>query len=86
MRCNRVHLRNRLIKNSLNLLIYFQACRPAADWGPYLKEFRGDRYAHQKEPEEAIALHGESGNNEVPMTGKENPVYQSTGEEELTKI
>ena len=79
-------MRNRLIKNSLNLLIYFQACRPAADWGPYLKEFRGDRYAHQKEPEEAIALHGESGNNEVPMTGKENPVYQSTGEEELTKI
>uniref|UniRef100_H2ZHX3 Transporter n=1 Tax=Ciona savignyi TaxID=51511 RepID=H2ZHX3_CIOSA len=36
--------------------IFIPASDPAPDWGPYLKKFRGQRYANMSEPVEALAL------------------------------
>lgn len=51
------------------MFIFSQASNPTKDWGPYLKKFRGERYANMAEPEEAIAI---SKQNEKEG---ENPAY-----------
>lgn len=31
-------------------LLFYQACKPTSDWGPYLKQHRGSRYAEMEDP------------------------------------
>ncbi|CAK8698151.1 sodium- and chloride-dependent neutral and basic amino acid transporter B(0+)-like [Clavelina lepadiformis] len=56
----------------------FKAALPAKDWGPYLKQFRGERYADMAEPQEALAL------NEGNDKGQANPTYEA--DEAMTKL
>nr|XP_018670759.1 sodium- and chloride-dependent neutral and basic amino acid transporter B(0+)-like isoform X1 [Ciona intestinalis] len=64
----------------------FKASSPASDWGPYLKEHRGVRYANMDEPEEALAI-AEERNQHESEKGKGNPVYaHDNGETEQTKM
>jgi len=59
------------------LLTAFQASEPAPDWGPYLKQYRGDRYANMHEPVEALN-HSKENITEKPMElpGEANPVFE----------
>jgi len=62
-----------VVSNNFNI---FAACRAAPDWGPYLKQFRGERYSGQAEPAEALKLHAE--------IGAENPAFAT--EQDQTKM
>ena len=64
------------IIRKLTLQIFFQSFLPAADWGPYLKEHRGERYKNMAEPREAIALRKALGKEEEMKGGKVNAAYQ----------
>lgn len=56
-----------LCKNGFD---FIKASSPASDWGPYLKKFRGQRYALMKEPEEAL---------DIQDMGSGNPGYEIDG-------
>jgi solute carrier family 6 amino acid transporter-like protein 5/7/9/14 len=61
-----------VVGNKCNI---FAACRAAPDWGPYLKQFRDERYAGQEEPVEALKLHAH--------IGAENPAYAPDDETKM---
>nr|XP_018670765.1 sodium- and chloride-dependent neutral and basic amino acid transporter B(0+) [Ciona intestinalis] len=55
-----------LVKNKWSL---YKASSPAADWGPYIKQFRGTRYANMAEPAEALEI------AKGRTDGKDNPNF-----------
>jgi len=55
-----------------------KAVRPAADWGPYLAQHRGARYAGMDEPREAVALHNAIQAEKQEKEGKYNEAYENT--------
>jgi len=58
---------------------FLAAVKPADDWGPYLKQFRGERYATMAEPREALALHEALAyeNKKSAENGAENAAYDA---------
>uniref|UniRef100_H2ZHX1 Transporter n=1 Tax=Ciona savignyi TaxID=51511 RepID=H2ZHX1_CIOSA len=48
----------------------YKASSPASDWGPYLKQFRGSRYADMEEPVEAVEIAKDRQN------GTDNPTFE----------
>ncbi|XP_039272885.2 sodium- and chloride-dependent neutral and basic amino acid transporter B(0+)-like [Styela clava] len=53
-----------IIKNRGNII---KASKPEMDWGPYLKKFRGQRYALMNEPVEAL---------DIQEMGERNPTFE----------
>ncbi|XP_078489293.1 sodium- and chloride-dependent neutral and basic amino acid transporter B(0+)-like [Ciona intestinalis] len=63
-----------IIQNKGNI---YKASDPAPDWGPYLKKFRGQRYANMQEPAEALALAKYAPKvSEYKMKGESNPGFE----------
>nr|CAB3266316.1 sodium- and chloride-dependent neutral and basic amino acid transporter B(0+)-like [Phallusia mammillata] len=62
----------------------FKAASPSSDWGPYLKQHRGQRYANIDEPREAIEI--AKAINDTKTPGAENPVYEDEENYGQTKM
>ena len=59
---------------------YLQASSPDQDWGPYLKQHRGSRYAGMREPQEAVELllEAEHENQALDMTRDSDVILLET--------
>ncbi|CAK8698152.1 unnamed protein product [Clavelina lepadiformis] len=71
-----------IIKKGGNI---FKASSPDGDWGPYLKKFRGYRYADMDEPREALEIAKEKEDRGYDKAA-ENPVYENDDDVAQTKF